>query len=176
MSSSEHLNLFQRLYSGHHPWLRAWLERKLRCRFNAEDIAQETFLRLFRRGALDQVQEPRALLTRTASRLIIDDFRHREIERAYTEMYLAQHGGDSAPSAESVAAAVEAIRNLADVIERLPAKAGQAFLMSTFDGMTHPEIAAALRVSCSAVTQYIARALMACHDVLVDAKAGGACA
>ncbi|CUI31181.1 sigma-70 family RNA polymerase sigma factor [Achromobacter xylosoxidans] len=176
MSSSQHLNLFQRLYSGHHSWLRAWLERKLRCRFNAEDIAQETFLRLLRRGGLEQVVEPRALLTTTATRLIIDDSRRREIERAYTEAYLAQHGGDNAPSAESVAAAVQAIRQLADVIERLPARAGQAFLMSTFDGMTHREIADALRVSESAVKQYVARALLACHDVLAQARADGAMA
>ncbi|WMD22431.1 sigma-70 family RNA polymerase sigma factor [Achromobacter seleniivolatilans] len=168
MPSSEHFSFFQRLYAAQHPWLRTWLQRKLRCRFNAEDIAQETFLRLLRRGGLDQILEPRALLTTTATRLIIDDSRRREIEQAYVEIYAAQHGGGTAPSAESVAAAVQTVRHLAEVIERLPAKAGQAFLMSTFDGMTHPEIAAVLRVSDSAIKQYIARALLVCHDVLTE--------
>lgn len=174
MPSSEHFSFFQRLYSGHHHWLRTWLQRKLRCSFNAEDIAHETFLRLLRRGGLDQILEPRALLTTTATRLIIDDSRRREVEQAYTEVYLAQHGGDTAPSAESMAMAVQAVRHLAEVIDRLPAKAGQAFLMSTFDGMAHAEIAAVLRVSESAIKQYIAKALLACHDVLAESAWEGA--
>ncbi|MNR54185.1 putative RNA polymerase sigma factor FecI [compost metagenome] len=67
-----------------------------------------------------------------------------------------------------MAAAVQSVRKLVEIIERLPAKAGQAFLMSTFDGMTHPEIAGVLRVSESAIRQYIVRALLACHDVLAE--------
>ena len=53
MSGPNVLPAFQNLYAAHHGWLRAWLLRKLKCRFHAEDIAHDAFLRLLRHGGLE---------------------------------------------------------------------------------------------------------------------------
>jgi RNA polymerase sigma-70 factor (ECF subfamily) len=82
MSGPNTLPAFQSLYAQHHGWLRAWLLRRLKCRFRAEDIAHDAFLRLLRRGGLETTDQPRALLATTASRLVIDEHRRREIEQA----------------------------------------------------------------------------------------------
>jgi len=51
------------LYTDHHGWLAAWLRRKLGCAFTAEDLTQDTFLRLLvRPRALDADKHPRAYL------------------------------------------------------------------------------------------------------------------
>ena len=35
-----------RFYQDHHPWLLNWLEKKVSCRVNAEDHAQNTFIKI----------------------------------------------------------------------------------------------------------------------------------
>ena len=164
MSGPNVLPAFHSLYAAHHGWLRAWLLRKLKCRFHAEDIAHDAFLRLLRRGGLETADQPRALLATTANRLVIDERRRRDIEQAY----LAQHAMATEASAEQVAMAVQALAAISQAIERLPHNAAQAFLMSLYDGMSQHDIARVLRVSERSVKLYIAQALLACHDVLAD--------
>ncbi|WP_338879808.1 sigma-70 family RNA polymerase sigma factor [Achromobacter veterisilvae] len=168
MSGPNTLPAFQSLYAQHHGWLRAWLLRRLKCRFRAEDIAHDAFLRLLRRGGLETADQPRALLATTASRLVIDEHRRQEIEQTYLSLQAECCAAHTAPSAEQVAMAVEALAAVTGAIERLPAKAGQAFLMSLYDGMSHRDIGLALRVSERSVKLYLAQALLACHDVLAD--------
>lgn len=39
-------NLLEDLYSGHHGWLRSWLQKRLQCSETAADLAQDTFVRI----------------------------------------------------------------------------------------------------------------------------------
>ena len=73
------------LYSEHHGWLLAWLRRKLGCRQNAADLAQDTFVRLLQRTERLELKAPRAFLRTIARGLVIDHWRREEIERAYLE-------------------------------------------------------------------------------------------
>lgn len=174
MSLFKRRSAFDILYSEHHQWLFGWVRRKLGCRMSAEDVAHDTFLRLLQRGGLENVQEPRALLTTTAKRLMIDESRRQEVERAYLEIHAAQFGHANAPSSESVAMAVQSLAALTLAIDRLSAQAGQAFLMSVLDGMPHADIATVLSVSEATVRRHIALALLACRDVLADTGWGRA--
>ena len=167
------LPAFQSLYAAHHGWLRAWLLRKLKCRFHAEDIAHDAFLRLLRRGSLETADQPRALLATTANRLVIDERRRQEIEQAYLALHAEQHATHTEASAEQVAMAVQALATVSQAIERLPEKVTQAFLMSLYDGMSQHDIALVLRVSERSVKLYIAQALLACHDALAESAADG---
>lgn len=171
MSGPKLLPAFDCLYAEHHGWLRAWLLRKLKCRFHAEDIAHDTFLRLLRRGSLETLEQPRAFLATTANRLVIDEHRRQEIEQAYLSLQAEGDMTGAAPSAEQIAIAVQALAAVTTALERLSSKAGQAFLMSLYDGMSQREIAQALRVSERSVKLYIAQALLTCHDALAGGDA-----
>ncbi|WP_241047576.1 sigma-70 family RNA polymerase sigma factor [Achromobacter xylosoxidans] len=173
MSGPNVLPAFHSLYAAHHGWLRAWLLRKLKCRFHAEDIAHDAFLRLLRRGGLETADQPRALLATTANRLVIDERRRRDIEQAYLALHAEQQAMGTEASAEQVAMAVQALTAIGQAIERLPHNAAQAFLMSLYDGMSQHDIARVLRVSERSVKLYIAQALLACHDVLADSAPPG---
>lgn len=49
------------LYHAHHSWLVSWLNRRLGCVHNANDLAHDTFLRLITKSlSISQVDEPRA--------------------------------------------------------------------------------------------------------------------
>src|ERR1700712_1881523 len=74
----------QELYCDHHGWLFGWLRKKLGCPQNAADLAHDTFTRILAsRDALGAIREPRAYLSTTAQRLIIDGARRKRIEDAY---------------------------------------------------------------------------------------------
>jgi DNA-directed RNA polymerase specialized sigma24 family protein len=81
-----HTQELRALYRDHHGWLFGWLRKKLGCAHNAADLAQDTFLRIIAsRDALLGVREPRAYLTTTAKRLLVDRARRRAIEQAYLD-------------------------------------------------------------------------------------------
>ncbi|MCB5190936.1 sigma-70 family RNA polymerase sigma factor [Methylobacillus arboreus] len=154
------------LYSDHHGWLFAWLRKKIGCPHDAADLVQDTFTRIMSsRDALLNMQEPRAYLTTTAKRLLINQARRRAIEEVYLAGLLAL-GEDYAPSAEQVAAAVEALEQISLVLEGLAQKPRDAFLMRYLDGMTHAEIADSLKVSTKMVQKYLVQALVHCHAAL----------
>jgi RNA polymerase sigma-19 factor, ECF subfamily len=71
------------LYSDHRAWLHGWLSRRLRCAWDAADLTQDTFARIWARRDLTGIREPRAFLTTVAHGLLVNFRRRREIEKAY---------------------------------------------------------------------------------------------
>lgn len=150
------------LYCDHHQWLIGWLQRRIRCRDDAADLAQDTFLRVFdRRREVDQLREPRAWLSTIAKGLMVDHIRRREIERAYMQAIAALPEPES-PSPEATAIIVETLVRIEAMLEGLKPKARRAFLLSRLDGLTYPEIAVQLSVSLSSVEKYMATAIRHC--------------
>ena len=159
------------LYVQHYPWLVRWLHRKLGCSHNAADFAQDTFCRLLGTPA-PVLREPRAWLTTTASRLMIDDSRSRKVAQIFRESWLHVHGSDTAPSAETIAQAAQTLALVAQWLETLSPNARTAFLMVRLEGKTHAQVAAHLGVSISRVRQYVAGCLVHCYtQAFADAEA-----
>jgi RNA polymerase sigma-70 factor (ECF subfamily) len=150
------------LYQQHQPWLHAWACRKTGCPYQAEDVIQDTFIRVLKKsGQCLQCQEPRAYLLTIAKGLIIDKWRRQEIERAYLEA-LAQFPENEAPSAENLNEILETLLLIDQALETLPEKARKAFIMAQFDGMKYREIAEVLEVSERTIKKYIAQAMLVC--------------
>ena len=61
-----HSELVGALYRDHRGWLLAWLRRNVACPQRAEDLSQDTFVRLLGRTDLKAPREPRAFLTAIA--------------------------------------------------------------------------------------------------------------
>jgi RNA polymerase sigma-70 factor (ECF subfamily) len=159
------------LYSDHHGWLLAWLRRKLGCAHSAQDIAQETFMRILRglraeTLALPGLMEPRAFLVTTATRLLIDDARRRTIERSYCQSLALQLDGEACVlSAEELHEIVETLSLIARMLDGLAEKPRAAFLMYRFDELPQAEIARRLGVSVSMIKQYVAQVMVHCYAI-----------
>ena len=156
----------QVLYADHHSWLLGWLRRRLGCPHGAADVAQDTFLRILAsRDALLAMREPRAFLTTTAQRLLIDRARRQTLERTYLAELaaLAQQNPGFAPSPEDSLAVLQALEQISAVLEGLPPKPARAFLLYFLEGEPQPAIAAALGVSTRMVRKYLLQALLHCH-------------
>lgn len=158
--------LLSLIYSDHQPWLQGWLRRKIGCSARAADIAQDTFVRLLGVQALEGLQEPRAFLTTTALRLLIDGERRRKLEQLYlAELALASADLASA-GPQVVHEALVLLESLFALLEGLAEKPRRAFLLNRLDGLSYSEIAAQLGVSTSMVKQYIAQVLLHFYQTL----------
>ncbi|MET3458877.1 RNA polymerase sigma-70 factor (ECF subfamily) [Pseudomonas kilonensis] len=150
------------LYRTHHSWLQGWLIRRIGCRDNAADLAQDTFVRLLKSRQSSPLREPRAYLSSIARGLMIDQYRRRELERAYLESValLPQH---EVPSEESRLMILDALERIDRMLGMLKPRVRQAFLFARLDGLTCAQIAEKLGVSRATVERDLATALQHCY-------------
>ncbi|MES2579307.1 MAG: sigma-70 family RNA polymerase sigma factor [Pseudomonadota bacterium] len=147
------------LYHSHHGWLVSWLKRRLGCIHNANDLAQDTFLRVIDKPTnLAQVNEPRAFLSTIAHGLMVDHIRRKELEQAYLQAiaYLPQR---FASSPEDRLGFIEVLMQIDRLFDGLKPNVRRVFLLSKLEGMTYPEIAIKLGVSLRTVESHMADAL-----------------
>ncbi|MES2821418.1 MAG: RNA polymerase sigma factor [Pseudomonadota bacterium] len=165
VGNSTHQQRVGLLYSDHRDWLFGWLRKSLQCPQRADDISQDTFVRLLARQDLQAPQEPRALLTTIAKGLLADQFRRSAVERAYLDE-LARAPQSCQASPEDQALVLESLREIDRLLGQLSSKASAAFLFNRLDGLGHAEIAARLGVSTSRVRQYLAQGVRQCYIAL----------
>lgn len=152
------------LYREHHNWLVNWLRRKLGCPHTAADTAHDIFVRIIgSRDALMGLREPRAYLTTTATRLLIDRARRHRIEQAWlAELSLVAETIGGYPSPEQTLMAVQALEQISVALEHVHKSACDAFLLHYLEGETHATIATHLGVSTRTVQKYLVMALAQC--------------
>ncbi|MBV7477139.1 RNA polymerase sigma factor [Pseudomonas sp. PDM31] len=153
------------LYRDHRGWLLAWLRRSVACPQRAEDLSQDTFVRLLGREELKAPREPRAFLVAIAKGLLFDYFRRAALEQAYlTELMLIPEAEQ--PSVEEQQMILEDLKNIDHLLGTLSSKARAAFLYNRLDGLGHAEIAERLGVSVPRVRQYLAQGMRQCYIAL----------
>lgn len=102
------------------------------------------------------MREPRAYLSRVARNLLANHWRHLALEREYLAVLAAQPEL-LAPSPEEQALMLESLFALDKMLQGLPDKARQTFLMAQFEGLSYAEIGARLDISERMVKKYMAR-------------------
>jgi RNA polymerase sigma-70 factor (ECF subfamily) len=153
------------LYRDHRSWLLGWLKRNVACPHRAEDLSQDTFIRLLGRDQLIEPREPRAFLVQVAKGLLFDYFRRAALEQAYlTELMLIPEGEQ--PSLEQQQLILEDLKAIDRMLGKLSSKARSAFLYNRLDAMGHAEIAEKLGVSVPRVRQYLAQGMRQCYIAL----------
>ena len=152
-------------YDSHHGWLQAWLKRKLGCAHTAADLAHDTFLRLLARPReLRDIEQPRAFLGTIAHDLMVNYLKRQSLEASYMQALLV-HPEAATHGPETRAVIIETLLEIDAMLDGLPAKARQAFLLSQMEGLRYAEIAEKLNVSLSMVKKYMMRAMLHCMQV-----------
>jgi RNA polymerase sigma-70 factor (ECF subfamily) len=146
------------LAARHAPALLASARRMLNDPAEAEDVAQEAFLRLWRAApdwpASGGGAPVAAWLRRVAINLCLDRLRRRGRWAALDE---AAEPPDPAPSALDRLAAANRAEALAAALAALPDRQRAAVTLRHVEELGNPEIAAALGVSVEAVESLLAR-------------------
>lgn len=153
------------LYRDHRGWLLTWLRRNVACPQRAEDLSQDTFVRLLGRDELKDPREPRAFLVAIAKGLLFDYFRRAALEQAYlNELMLIPEAEQ--PGLEEQHLILEDLKAIDCLLSKLSSKARAAFLYNRLDGLSHGEIAERLGVSVPRVRQYLAQGMRQCYIAL----------
>lgn len=155
-------NDFDRLYRDHHSWLERWLRGRLGDLTDAEDLAQDTFLRVIRSPCQkDGLREPRKFLITVAKGLTVDLFRRRSLERQYLEA-LASMPEQQWPSEEERAVTLETLMELDAMLVGLGVRLREAFFLSLLEGKSYQQIAEILGISLRTVKNDMAKAMEHC--------------
>nr|MEA2797874.1 hypothetical protein [Phenylobacterium sp.] len=155
-----------RLYLERRTDLVRFFTMRLRSVAAAEDLVQDIYVRLSGLEQPAEIQNPMAYLYRLGSNLMLDRLRgerrmaHRD--GAWLDSQTTRVGTEeisSEPSAETAVAARQRLALLTAAISELNPQTQRIFRMHKFEGLTHPEVAAALGISRSAVEKHMMAAL-----------------
>jgi len=151
----------------YHDSLIQFLRQRLRVPEDAFDVAQEAYIRMMQYQGSRQIRSPSSMLFRIAIN-VANDLGRAEIARGASNQCSMDDVdiASDAPSVERQLSAKEDLALLYTVIEALPPKCRQVFLLSRVRRMTYGEIAVRCGISKKMVEKHISRALAAClHNV-----------
>lgn len=170
---AEPVRMNQELYGVFISYRRALIEAAARIvgsRESAEDVVQDTFVKLFDQEKAIVVRYPVSYLFQTVRNLAIDRHRHNEVENRHV-------GGEEegllvtseAASPENVMLGQQALSSVMQALASLPERTQWAFEMYRFRGVPQKDIAVMLNVSPTLVNFMIRDALTCCRDALFGA-------
>lgn len=142
-----------------------FLRWRLRHDDQAQDLAQEVYLRLLRMESVRLIHDPRAFVIHLAAHACHEWRMLARNRLDHSEAYLDQLIADDADPVESLERE-RRIESLARVLDTLNPKCRAVVLMHRRDGMTCAEIAARLNLSVAMVKKHLARGLAACRKHL----------
>lgn len=125
----------------------------LRNSHDAEDAAQETFLKLYRNGTWNEMENERAFLARAAWRVAVD-----RIPRAQIEPPEEAEPASTEPDPEQQAIAADWNAMVHRMVDALPEELRQPLALSAVDGLNSREVAAILGLPEGTVRTRLMRA------------------
>lgn len=136
----------------------SYLRRKTGDSHAAEDLAQDSIVRLLAYMERTPVSQPRALIFRIADNLMINWFRR---DRSRREESLADDGHSCAADLERALLERERRTLVETAMRALPPRRREVIARRKLQGQSPREIALAMNISLSAVEKHIARGVVA---------------
>jgi len=137
------------------------LKRFLFFKFNdletAEDVLQETFLKLWKNCDKVVFSKVKSYLFTLANNAFLDVKKHEKIVRNYSNNYVEKQ---KTHSPEFLMIEQEFLEKVEKAIAELPEKQREVFMMSKIEKMKYKEIAAKLGISVKAVEKRMRNALI----------------
>lgn len=124
-----------------------------------EDVVQDAFLKVVETSRKEEIRSPENLLSRVVRCVAIDRVRRRA-RRPISD--LPEEGeavADPAADPERALIGSQRLRRVMAVIDEMPPKRRDVFLLHRIDELTYPQIARKLGISIKAVEKHIHLAL-----------------
>lgn len=154
------LSVFER----HAQELQRYFAIRVRCAATAEDLVQETYLRLQKLEQPHLIEDLRTYMFRVAANLATDHLRSQGRRASLFDPsadFVSIEDPRSTP--ERTLLAKEKLQIVEQALQELSPLCQQIVVLNRFEGMKHREIAARLGISQSTVEKNIAKALVHCQ-------------
>jgi RNA polymerase sigma-70 factor (ECF subfamily) len=160
---------FEQFYAANFPRVKNFAKLLTKSEEDAEDIAQNIFLKLWTRPELWQDQETMTGYLYTVTRNeIFNLFKHQKVEQEYEDKVLkAQLLGDEDSSLLENLYYKEVLMLIRMTLSQLPDRRRRVFEMSRFEGLSHKEIADKLQIPLRTVEDHIYKTLTELRKVLM---------
>ena len=157
---------WEQLCTTHYKQLYGFFLKRLGSPQDAADASQETFLRVVRRGgsAVDSVdlESPGGYLWQTAQNMLKEILRSHatqargiDSQAVDPDTYLS-----SEPNPEEIMKLQQTRESILHVLNQLPPRCRQVFILHRFKGFSHQEIADQLAISPKTVENHMVNALL----------------
>ena len=125
----------------------------------AEDIVQETFIKLWKKKTTIRKETVKSLLYTIANNTVINHFNHMKVVRNHESQVVASGAGKYEYSPQYLLEEKEFEKKLNTIINKIPEGSREVFLMNRIEEMKYTEIAERLELSVKAVEKRMSKAL-----------------
>ena len=154
----------------HEPALRGYLRSRFPS-LDADDVVQESYLKLLRVRAVDQITAAKAYFFSVARNTALTIFRRHKL---YADIPVNQLPDsrvlDSGPDAAEIVDSRQRIELAVEAIDRLPARCREIMKLAVLQGLSTAEVAGHLGLAESTVRVQLARGVKKCAHYLREQK------
>ncbi|MDA0973647.1 MAG: RNA polymerase sigma-70 factor [Bacteroidetes bacterium] len=154
---------YRAVFDEHFDALRNFLYYKLGDRDVAEDIAQETFIKLWEKRGNVRMATVKTYLFTIGGNLAINHLKHMQVHYSFINSRVKMHS-DQTP--QYLMEEEEFKKKLEGVIASMSEGSREVFLMNRLEDMKYHEIADVLGISVKAVEKRMSKALQVLRDTL----------
>lgn len=158
-----------RLFATHGDEVRTYIRSRVGSPELADDLLQQTFLRLLQRANWATVENPKAYLKTAARNVLADYYKLKSVSfSAAGVQYSEQLDTDETWGPARLLQSHQEIECLTAALEALSLTVRRAFVLCRFFGHTHAEAGEMLGLSPRTVEKHVAKGLAACFTALDD--------
>lgn len=145
----------------HEAALRQWLSRRALAGLDVDDVVQETYAILAGLDSVDHIRNPRTYMFEVAKSVILQALRRSRVVTldALAEAAEGLQVPADQPDPERIAADRQELGRVAALIDALPPRRREVFILRKIHGLPQREIARRLGLSESTVEKHMAKAL-----------------
>lgn len=165
---SVHVRDIEQLFRAHNRALVAFLQCRLGSLSDAQEVAQEAYLRMLTMDNREEVALLSSYLFKVAGNLAIDRLRKRKVRSDFATVQSSDESMDP-EGPDHHAMAMEQMIGVRQALSELPPKTAQAFVMHVIEGREFSHVAQTMKLSERMVRYHVANALAHCR-ARVDEK------
>lgn len=152
--------IYESFFHTHARMLRNYIYYKFGDEDQAEDVVQETFVKLWNNCGKVPLEKAKSYIYTVATNLSASIKRHDKVKLKYEAHFISEQKDRTNESPEFLTLEKEFMEKLNKAISTLPERQREAFLLNRIEKKTYNEIAEIMEVSVKAIEKLIHKALL----------------